>query len=633
MKHLTLFAVALMASMIGFAQDHDVTFNVNTATIAVGPNGMFIGGGAFFGDAMGHAMSDTDGDGIYTVTVSVPDGFTGNYTILNSPANGGDWGAKENIAGQPCADASNWNDRILGPITGDFEVNTCFGQCTTDGSCGTVTGPVAVTFQVDMSNETVGAAVTMAGTFNGWNEASNPMEDADGDGIYTLTLDCDPGGFEWKYLAGGAWGTEEQFDGSESCTMPPGEFVNRIILVEGTDPIVLDPVCFNSCDPCGGGTPCVDSLQIDTTMMCTQIWAPVCGCNGVTYANDCEAQFYGGVTSWTEGECSTNAMVTFKVDMSEQDVAGPIYVTGNTVDGWCGTCVEMLDTDGDNVYEATVELESGDHEYKFNNGGWDGTETLESEGDSLCTLTTINDDGTFVNRFLSILPGAGNVVLDAVCFESCEECEEVVVPDTEVTFNVDMSEQTVSGAVYISGESIDGWAGASVELTDADGDNVYSVTLELPQGDHEYKYMIGSWDTSEQLDETEDAACTITTGGFTNRFLSITSEDAIDLATVCYESCDACSGIIDNVDETNPLAFNVFPSVTDGVLTVAFPAALEAGANLVVRDLSGRTIRTENLGTGTLRTVVDLGQQADGFYVIRVENGQFAATETVIVQH
>ena len=122
-----------------------------------------------------------------------------------------------------------------------------------------------------------------------------------------------------------------------------------------------------------------------------------------------------------------------------------------------------------------------------------------------------------MNRFLSILPGAGEVVLDAVCFESCEECEEVVVPDTEVTFNVDMSEQTVSGAVYISGETIDGWAGASVELTDADGDNVYSVTLSLPQGDHEYKYMIGSWDTSEQLDETEDAACTITTGGFTNR--------------------------------------------------------------------------------------------------------------------
>ena len=63
-----------------------------------------------------------------------------------------------------------------------------------------------------------------------------------------------------------------------------------------------------------------------------------------------------------------------------------------------------------------------------------------------------------------------------------------------------MSEQTVSGNVYIAGATIDNWAGAQVALDDSDGDNVYSVTLELPQGDHEYKYMIGSWDTSEQLD-------------------------------------------------------------------------------------------------------------------------------------
>ena len=33
---------------------------------------MYLGGGDYFGDAMGHAMSDDDGDGIYTVTVAVP---------------------------------------------------------------------------------------------------------------------------------------------------------------------------------------------------------------------------------------------------------------------------------------------------------------------------------------------------------------------------------------------------------------------------------------------------------------------------------------------------------------------------------------------------------------------------------
>ena len=101
---------------------------------------------------------------------------------------------------------------------------------------------------------------------------------------------------------------------------------------------------------------------------------------------------------------------------------------------------------------------------------------------------------------------------------------------------------------------------------------------------------------------------------------------------MCYESCDACAGVI-GIDEANPVAFRVFPTVTNGVLTVAFPAALEAGANLVVRDLSGRMVRTEILGAGTVQTIVDLGQQANGFYIIRVENGVYTATETVIVQH
>ncbi|MBT8195002.1 MAG: PKD domain-containing protein, partial [Bacteroidia bacterium] len=53
------------------------------------------------------------------------------------------------------------------------------------------------------------------------------------------------------------------------------------------------------------GVPCVDPNQIDSTVICTAIYAPVCGCNNVTYSNSCVAEFYGGVTSWTTGPCST----------------------------------------------------------------------------------------------------------------------------------------------------------------------------------------------------------------------------------------------------------------------------------------------------------------------------------------
>jgi len=64
---------------------------------------------------------------------------------------------------------------------------------------------------------------------------------------------------------------------------------------------------FESLEECilGCAQECVDPqlLELGATVDCLTIYQPVCGCNGVTYGNECEAMHYGGVTSWTSGVC------------------------------------------------------------------------------------------------------------------------------------------------------------------------------------------------------------------------------------------------------------------------------------------------------------------------------------------
>ena len=105
-------------------ESFNITFSVNTANITVGENGMYLGGGVF-GGSNAHLMTD-DGTGTWTVTVAVDAGTTGNYIFLNSPANDADWGTKENLAGQSCGDAANYNDRTLPASNCRYYIITLF---------------------------------------------------------------------------------------------------------------------------------------------------------------------------------------------------------------------------------------------------------------------------------------------------------------------------------------------------------------------------------------------------------------------------------------------------------------------------------------------------------------------------
>ena len=58
----------------------------------------------------------------------------------------------------------------------------------------------------------------------------------------------------------------------------------------------------------GETTTCIDTSLIDPSVLCTEIFEPVCGCDGVTYSNSCWATNSAGLTSWEDGPCQIDVV-------------------------------------------------------------------------------------------------------------------------------------------------------------------------------------------------------------------------------------------------------------------------------------------------------------------------------------
>ena len=73
------------------------------------------------------------------------------------------------------------------------------------------------------------------------------MDDADGDGVWELTLSLNPGTIEYKFTLDG-WNYQEELagiEGIEACTSLIDGYTNRSLTFEAD--VALDAVCWESC--------------------------------------------------------------------------------------------------------------------------------------------------------------------------------------------------------------------------------------------------------------------------------------------------------------------------------------------------------------------------------------------------
>jgi len=377
-----------------------------------------------------------------------------------------------------------------------------------------------VTFNVNMSDQEVGSEGPTLWMGAYYPAAGFIMTDDDGDQIWSYTLDLDPGTYTYKFRNGwwSDWNTGSGWeDVPQECEI--GQYGDREVVV-GNDSVVIDPVCFSSCS-----SECVE----------------------IIYSN-----------------------VTFQVDMTDQNLSPSdiVYVNG-TFNGWCGACNPMSDANEDGIWELTIELGAGSYEYIYTTNGWEGLQAGAPIGSECDYLSTDN----FGNYGFEL--DGEDLLLDLYCFGTCyDTCIDPVQVD--VTFSVDMSNETVNGSVYMIGsyQSVVPWSPfiLPTQMQDINGDGIYSATVSLLSDDYiEYKFVNGDIVESNEgvgaCGSNPSSTCSSPGSTCNNRYLDIPSctlnsnnECVLDPFNVASAVFNSCGTVAANVNFSIDLNGTGYPN-------------------------------------------------------------------------
>lgn len=424
-----------------------------------------------------------------------------------------------------------------------------------------------VTFALDMNG--YGEAFTntsVFGEFNDWSIDGIQLTDDDGDNIWTTTLTLPLGSYEYLFAVDNT--IPETLPRTSTCTTTFDDGNGAVFtnrLINVVADETLDAVCFGSCYACGASTDITWNLAV---------------------ANPAESG---------------------------------VWLAGGADFGAPGGNYQMSDDDGDGVYSITIERLTGfEGYYTFTNGNCPDFSCKENIAGQECARPE-----NFNDRYLD-----SGVTEVNTCFAECTTdlmCSGSPEP-TMTTFTVDMNMETVNDeGVRIAGQ-FSNWS--DIDMTDEDGDGIYTVTLELNKLSYEYLFKNGpeGWETFAGGED-----CTVTTpdGMFTNRVIDLTEAgDTSASDEYCFESCVACSVGTNDLPINNSL-INVYPTIANDAIYVDILSPITSGT-VQIYSLNGMLLHTSQISSSTSSNRLEISEYTQGTYIITLTTDTFISTKRFI---
>ena len=179
---------------------------------------------------------------------------------------------------------------------------------------------------------------------------------------------------------------------------------------------------------------------------------------------------------------------------------------------------------------------------------------------------------------------------------------------SDVTFKVDMSQLSDPFNIPELNGTFNNWCGDCDPMSDANGDEIWEVTLSLNVGDTiEYKFSADNWTYQETLDPNEN--CTNGLSNFTNRMFIVGTSNIV-LDDVCWGSCSPCATDLENI---NSYQLNIYPNPSSKEI---FISSISNIKHLEIINSMGQNVFQKTLESSKFN--LNISDFDTGYYIIKV---------------